>query len=289
MKIAISADSSIDLSKELIEKYNIFVVPFNITCGPNTYQDGININPEMIFQFVEKNKTLPKTSAINLDDYREFFTNILKDYDEIIHICISSDFSSSFNNAFVVSQDFDSKIKVIDSRSLSTGEGMQAIYAATLRDKGYSKDEIFDAVNKRRNNVQASFVIEKLDYLYKGGRCSSLQLLGANLLRIRPSILVKNGKMGMHKKYKGHMEEVVYKYIKDTLAEFNHPDYDFCFITYSSATPEMLESATKAAKEFGKFKNIYYTSAGSTVTSHCGKNTIGILYYNDSDTNDKLA
>lgn len=288
MKIAISADSSIDLSKDLIKKHNIFVTPFNIICGANIYKDGEDINPQMIFEFVDKHKVLPKTSAINIETYKDFFTNILKEYDEIIHFGISSEFSSSFNNAYIVSQEFNGKVKVIDSRNLSTGEGMQAMYAATLRDKGYSSSDIFDTIHKRRTSVQASFVVEKLDYLYKGGRCSSLQLLGANLLKIHPSILVKNGAMGMHKKYRGNMAEVVYKYVKDTLAEFNTPDNDFCFITYSSATPEMLASATRAINEYGKFKEVYYTNAGSTVTSHCGRNTIGILYYNDGGTEKKL-
>ena len=133
----------------------------------------------------------------------------------------------------------------------------------------------------RRDAVQASFVIEKLDYLYKGGRCNSVQLLGSNLLKIRPSVIVKNGKMGMHKKYRGSMNDVVSNYFKDTLEEFNTPCRDFCFITYSTATKEMLDIATKIVEDSGKFDKIYYTEANATVTSHCGKNTIGLLYYND--------
>ena len=199
---------------------------------------------------------------------------------------ISSGFSSSFNNAFLASKEFeDGKVRVIDSKNLSTGVGMQVLYACDLRDAGNTAEEIFDKVHNRRDNVQASFVIEKLDYLYKGGRCNSLQLLGANLLKIRPSILVSNGKMGMHNKYKGNMPGVVEKYFRDTLAEFNNPCHDFCFVTYSTATPEMLEAAKKVLDEYGKFKKVYYTEANATVTSHCGKNTIGLLYYNDGDNN----
>lgn len=285
MKVAICSDSSLDLSNELLEKNNIFVIPFNITLGDKTFVDSKDVDSNTIFDFVEKNKQLPKTSAINSETYKCFFEGILKSYDQIIFFSISSDFSSSFNNALLASKEFDNKVKVVDSRNLSTGVGMQVLFACELRDKGYDADKIFDAVMIRRNAVQASFVIEKLDYLYKGGRCNSLQLLGANLLKIRPSIIVKNGKMGMHKKYRGNMADVVYKYIVDTLQEFNTPDTSFCFITYSSATPEMLEMAEKAVKEYGKFKTVYHTTAGATVTSHCGKNTLGILYYNDGNEN----
>ena len=286
MKIAICSDSSLDLSKELIEKNNILVKPFGITLGEDSYLDGVNITKEQIFEYVDNTKVLPKTSAINLVEYQEFYTEVLKEYDEIIMFSISSGFSSSFNNAFLASKEFeDGKVRVVDSKNLSTGVGMQVLYACTLRDNGVTAAEIFDKVHNRRDAVQASFVIEKLDYLYKGGRCNSLQLLGANMLKIRPSILVSNGKMGMHKKYRGNMPEVVEKYFRDTLEEFNTPCHDFCFITYSTATPEMLAAATKVVEEYGKFKTIYYTEANSTVTSHCGKNTIGLLYYNDGDNN----
>lgn len=287
MKIAICSDSSLDLSKDLIEKNNIIVKPFGITLGEKSYLDGVDITKEEIFDFVDKTNTLPKTNAINTQGFQEFFTDVLKDYDQILCFCISSEFSSSFNNAFIASQEFEKgKVMVVDTKNLSTGVGMQVLYACSLRNQGLSLEEIFDKVHARRDAVQASFVIEKLDFLYKGGRCNSLQLLGANILKIRPSIIVKNGKMGMHKKYRGSMPEVVSRYFQDTLEEFNTPCHDFCFITYSTATQEMLDVATQVVKEYGKFKTIYYTQANGTVTSHCGKNTIGLLYYNDGDQKD---
>jgi DegV family protein with EDD domain len=285
MKIAICSDSSLDLSKELLQENNIIIKPFGITLGDNSYLDGVDVTKEQVFEFVDKTKTLPKTNAINIAEYQEFFAEVLKDYDKVISFSLSSEFSSSYNNAFLASKEFDGNVQVIDSRSLSTGVGMLVLYACSLRDAGVDFSEICEKVHARRNAVQASFVIEKLDYLYKGGRCNSVQLLGANLLKIRPSILVSNGKMGMHNKYRGNMIDVVDKYCRDTLAEFNTPHPDYCFITYSTATPEMLADAEKVVKESGKFKNIYYAEAGATVTSHCGKNTIGILYYNDGDNN----
>lgn len=285
MKIAICSDSSLDLSKELIEENNILVKPFGITLGETSYLDGVDITKEQIFEYVDKTKVLPKTNAINMAEYQEFFTETLKNYDTLVMFCISSEFSSSYNNAFLASKEFNGKVHIIDSRNLSTGVGMQVLYACNLRDSGASVDEICEKVHARRNAVQASFVIEKLDYLYKGGRCNSLQLLGANLLKIRPSILVKNGKMGMNKKYRGGMVDVVTNYVKDTLEEFNTPATDFCFITYSTASQEMLDAATKVVTDYGKFKKIYYTQANATVTSHCGKNTIGLLYFNDGANN----
>ena len=283
MKIAICSDSSLDLSKEILQENNILIKPFGITLGDNSYLDGVDISKEQIFEFVDKTKTLPKTNAINIAEYQEFFAEVLKDYDKVISFSLSSEFSSSYNNAFLAAKEFDGKVQVIDSRNLSTGVGMLVLYACSLRDAGVDFDEICEKVHARRNAVQASFVIEKLDYLYKGGRCNSLQLLGANMLKIRPSILVKNGKMGMHKKYRGNMVDVVTNYAKDTLEEFNTPCHDYCFITYSTATQEMLDAVTKVVTDYGKFKKIYYTEAQATVTSHCGKNTIGLLYFNDGD------
>ena len=282
-KIAICSDSSLDLSKELIKENNINIIPFGITLGDDSFKDGVDIEINDIFKYVEETKVLPKTNAINSAEYTDFFNELLKEYEEIILFCISSDMSSSFNNAYIASQEYAGKVKVVDSRNLSTGVGMQVLYACELRDKGLSSEEIFDLVHKRRDNVQASFVIEKLNYLFKGGRCNSLQLLGANLLKIRPSIIVNQGKMGMHKKYRGAMTEVVYKYCKDTLEEFNNPCSDFCFITHANADEELVKAAEKAVNESGLFKKVYITNAGATVTSHCGKNTIGILYYNDGN------
>ena len=284
-KIAICSDSSLDLTKELIEEYNIHIIPFGITLGDNTFKDGVDVTIQDIFKYVEETKTLPKTNAINSAEYKDFYDSMLKDYDEVMLFCLSSEMSSSFNNAYIASQEYNGKVKVVDSRNLSTGVGMQVIYACELKNKGLSFDEIFDLVHKRRDSVQASFVVEKLNYLHKGGRCNSVQLLGANLLKIRPSIIVNQGKMGMHKKYRGAMSEVVYKYCKDTLEEFNNPCSDFCFITHSDAEPEMVEAAEKAVLESGKFNKVYKTTAGATITSHCGKNTIGILYYNDGNSN----
>lgn len=280
MKIAITCDSVCDLSQELIKQNNINILPISIILGDETFSDGVNINSQKIFDYVTKNKQLPKTSAINEFQYAEFFKEHLDGVDALIHFTISSDMSSCFNNAKKAANTLKN-VYVIDSRNLSTGVGLQVLYACMLRDKGEKPENIVKKVEARKQFVQASFVVERLDYLYKGGRCSALQLLGANLLKIRPSIIVKNGKMDVHKKYRGKMKDVVKDYVKDTLNEFNTYDKSICFITYSSATEDMVEAAKSTLKEFANFENVYITTAGATVTSHCGENTLGILYYNN--------
>lgn len=280
MKIAITCDSVCDLSQELIKQNNISILPISIILGDETFLDGVNINSQKIFDYVAKNKQLPKTSAINEFQYAEFFKEHLDGVDALIHFTISSDMSSCFNNAKKAASTLKN-VYVIDSRNLSTGVGLQVLYACMLRDKGEKPENIVKKVEARKQFVQASFVVERLDYLYKGGRCSALQLLGANLLKIRPSIIVKNGKMDVHKKYRGKMKDVVKDYVKDTLNEFNTYDKSICFITYSSATEDMVEAAKSTLKEFANFENVYITTAGATVTSHCGENTLGILYYNN--------
>lgn len=280
MKIAITCDSVCDLSQELIKQNNISILPISIILGDETFSDGVNINSQKIFDYVAKNKQLPKTSAINEFQYAEFFKEHLDGVDALIHFTISSDMSSCFNNAKKAASTLKN-VYVIDSRNLSTGVGLQVLYACKLRDKGEKPENIVKKVEARKQFVQASFVVERLDYLYKGGRCSALQLLGANLLKIRPSIIVKDGKMDVHKKYRGKMKDVVKDYVKDTLNEFNTYDKSICFITYSSATEDMVEAAKSTLKEFANFENVYITTAGATVTSHCGENTLGILYYNN--------
>lgn len=283
MKIAVSTESVVDLPKDLLEKYDIKVLPYTVILGDTEYTDGENITPQQIFEFVEKNKILPKTSAINEQTYKEFFEGLLKEYDAVIHICLSSKITSACGNAISASKSFDN-IFVVDSHSLSTGIALLAIYTRELADKSISAEEVYKKVSARVPSVQASFVIKKLDYLHKGGRCSSLALFGANLMQIRPQIILKDGSMGVHKKYVGNMNKVISKYCKDTLDEFNTPDLSVGFVTYTTATPEMIATAKNALKERG-FKLVYETTAGSTITSHCGENTLGILYINDGDKN----
>lgn len=277
MKIAITAESTIDLPKDLLEKYDIKTLPFTVILGDNEYKDG-EITSADIFKFVEENKILPKTSAINEAQYTEFFESVLKDYDAIVHFSLSSEISSACRNAKLAQENFKN-VFVVDSKSLSTGIALLAIYARELANEGKTAEEIFELCENRTKDVQASFVVKKLDYLHKGGRCSSIALLGANLLSIRPEIVVSDGKMGSAKKYMGKMEKVIEKYCKDVLADNPNPDTKYGFVTYTTASEEMVNIAKSALQSAG-FETIYETKAGATITSHCGENTLGILFLN---------
>ena len=284
MKIAITADSIIDLTPELLNKYDIKVVPLGILLGETDYLDDGSVTSEMIFNFVKEHKILPKTSACNEERYAEYFEKTLsKGYDALIHFSLSSKMSASNNNAVKASEKFGGKVKVIDSKSLSTGVALQAIYARELTETETDLEVIVQKINDRRSSVQASFIVEKLDYLHKGGRCSSTAYLFGKAAGIRPQIVVRDGKMVSGKKYIGrNMPALIKKYCKDTLSEFSTPDKKRCFITYSSASEEMVSAAREAISEVG-FEEILETTAGSTICSHCGEHTLGILYINDGE------
>ena len=279
-KIAISLDSACDLSKELIEKYDFKIIPFGVNLGDKFFYDG-EISPEEIFEYADNNKTLPKTNAVNEEAFKEHFAKILNDYDAIIHFDISSDMSSAYQNAVNASKNFKN-VYVVDSRTLSTAISLEAIYAKKLTETMDDPAKIVELVKKRIPAVQASFIIEHLDYLYKGGRCSGLALLGANLLKIRPEIEVLNGNMKNTEKFRGKMADCVTKYCRATLEKYNHPDKSVIFITHSVADKELVDAAKAVVSEYG-FENVYETTAGCTVSSHCGKNTLGILYINDAE------
>ena len=280
MKIAISVESVHDLTKEMLGKYDIKVIPYSINLADLSFKDG-EYSTEEMFALVDKYNQLPKTTAINPVEYKEFFESLKKEYDAVVHICLSSGITSSCGNAIAAAGELKD-VFVVDSLALSTGIGLQAIYARELANAGVPAAEIAAQLNARRDKVQTSFVLERLDYMHKGGRCSSIALLGANLLKIRPRIVLKNGKMISDKKYRGNMHMVVAKYAEELFREFDSPDLTRVFITYTTATPEMVAAAKEKCKSIG-FKEILETRAGGTIASHCGAHTIGILYYNDGE------
>ena len=281
MKITISAESTIDCPKELLEVYDIKTVPFTITLGDVSKRDG-EVSCDEIIEFVNKNKILPKTSAVNEEQYKEHFNGLLSESDAVVHFSLSKEMSSAYANAKKVAENYKN-VFVVDSGSLSTGIALLAIYAAKLAKKGLSACEIYERCVKRVPFVQASFELKRVDYLYKGGRCGVLSYLGANLLKIRPQILVKNGKMVSGKKYRGNYTHVVKNYCIDILETFNSPDLSEAFVTYTTASEEIVSYARQALIDAG-FKNVHITRAGGTITSHCGEDCLGILYINDGDT-----
>ncbi len=277
LKIKITADSTCDLSKELIEKYNIDILPLYVVEDGKSFRDGADISPEDIFDYVEKTDGSASTAAINSADYINYFKTIRKDYDAVVHINISSEFSSCYQNALLAAEEIDG-VYPIDSRNLSTGSGHIVVEAAKMAEKGAYPDEIVSAMNDLAEKVDASFVIEKLDYLRRGGRCSALTALGANLLSLRPCIEVKDGKMGIGRKYRGDMTKVVEDYVRERLEGRNDIDTSRIFVTHSPCNREIVEIVKNAIAKYAEFNEILETDAGCTVSCHCGPNTIGILF-----------
>jgi len=283
MKVLITSDSSCDLSKEQLQKYNINILPLYVNLNGEEFRDGVNITPNDIFEFVKENKKLPKTSALSVADYNLFFENLLKENPgcDIIHIGLSSGLSTSYNNAVTASKEFEGKVYVVDGKNLSTGTGLLVLYAAKLAQANKNKQTIIEKVEKRVPFVQASFIIPETEYLYRGGRCSAISMLGANLLKIKPRIQVVDGKMKPNGKPRGKMNVVLKQYVDDVLNEYNTPDPEICFVTHSSIEPEISAEIKAYVENKNIFKEVVITTASSTITSHCGKGTLGILYIND--------
>ena len=277
MKIVISAESTIDLPKELLDKYNIKTTPFTINLGDELIEDHFGVSKE-IFEFVDKSKKLPKTSAVSPDQFKTHFENLKKDYDAIVHVSLSSLISSAYNNACMIAKEMEN-VYVVDSKSLSTGIALLAIKGKDLIDEGKDAKEIFETLQALTPKVEASFVLERLNYLHKGGRCSALALLGANILKIKPQIILSVGRMIVGKKYMGNMTKVVDKYIDDLLDNNPNPILEHVFITHSSPMPEAEKILTEKLENRG-FKYIHNTLAGGTISSHCGPNCIGVLFLN---------
>ena len=278
MKIKVTSDSTCDLSPELVEKYNVGIFPLNVILGDKTYSDGIDITPQDIFNYVSETGVLPKTAAHSMEEYAEFFKKEIEGYDALIHFNISTKASASCNNAMLASKNFKGKVYVVDSLALSTGQGLLVLKACDLAADGKSAGEIVEIVEGLRPKLNTSFVPDVLDYLHKGGRCSLASLIGAKVLKLHPLISMKDGQMYAKKKYMGGLEACLRKYIKDLAEEYRTYDKTRCFITHSSCEPEVVEKARAQVKEIFDFDEILETVAGSVVTSHCGKNTLGVLF-----------
>lgn len=283
MKIILSAESTVDLSKPLQKEFDVHIIPFTVVIGEEEKKDG-EVKGEDLFAYTEKTGKLAHTSAINVGQYLDYFTDLLKDADAIIHFSLSSKITSATGNAITAAKEVEEKtgkrVIVIDSLSLSTGIAIQVVYCRKLIDKGLPIDEIVSKVLERRPYAQASFALERVDYLYKGGRCSAAAKFFAGALGIKPQILVKDGAMVSGKKFMGKAARWVPAYIDATLKQFDNWDPEICFITYTAIPEEILQAAEKKLYEVG-FKRVERTIAGATISCHCGPGTLGVLYYND--------
>ena len=280
MNIKISTDSTCDLSPELIQRYDIGISPLYIVRDGESLVDGVDITPDEIYAHVEAGGSMCSTAAVSVYDYVEFFRKELESSDAVVHFHISGDMSACYQNACIAAAEVGN-VYPVDARNLSTGIGLLVLEAAELARAGQlTAQEIQERMNQRRELLDVSFVVEQLGYLRKGGRCSSVAALGANMLSLRPCIQVKDGKMGVGKKYRGAYQKCLLQYVKERLEGRNDIDLHRIFITESGGfTPEEVAEVEAAVRSYQPFEEVLHTRAGCTVSSHCGPRTLGILYF----------
>jgi DegV family protein with EDD domain len=279
-KIRIVADSTCDLSAELIEKYDIPVIPLSIIMEDKSYYDGVEITPDEIFSWANANKTTPKTSAVNIAYSKEILKPFMDNGEDIIFFGITSKMSGTCSaiNMIAMQEEYD-RLFVIDSANLSTGIGLQIIRAIELAEKGLTAEEIVADIESNKANVRASFVIDTLTFLARGGRCTALTAMMANTLRLHPMIVVRDGAMGVTKKFTGKMDVALNKYFESLKPELAKADPSRVFITHSGCNEKTILAIYDKLSELGYFNEILITRAGGVISSHCGPNTLGILYY----------
>lgn len=275
-KTVILSDSTCDLSAEIVKERDIRISPLTVVFGDEKHLDGVDVTPDDVYEYYNKTKTLAKTTATNMAEHEDFIAENVADGQEAVYFNISSEMSTTFNNARLAAEDMDN-IYVIDSRNLSTGIGLLVLHACDLADEGKSAKEIYDEITELTAYVDASFVVETLEYLHKGGRCSSIAALGANLLKLRPMIQVKDGKMGVAKKYRGKMSEVFKQYVDEKLKDENKFIGKRIFVTHSGNCDEIAEELKAIVLKAYPDKEVLITRAGCTVSCHCGPGTLGIL------------
>ena len=279
MRIKITSDSTCDLTKDLLAQHDIHIFPLTIIKGDGEYLDGIEIQPQDIFDYVESGQGITHTSAVNVSDFEEEFKEFSKEYDAVIYIGISSDFSACYQNAVIASEGFDN-VYAVDSRNLSSGIGHLVLDAALMAESGMDARDIIDTLGTMTGKVESSFVIDTLKYLHRGGRCSGVAALGANVLKLKPCIEVKNGKMDVGKKYRGNFDKVILQYVKDRLTGRDDLDYKRIFVTHPPGVDQkIVDSVIDAIKTHGSFEEITVTHAGCTICHHCGPVCLGILFY----------
>ena len=280
MKIKISADSTCDLSPELLEAYQIGIAPLYIVRDGQSLVDGVDITPDEIYDHVAAGGSMCSTAAVSVYDYVEFFRRELADCDAVVHFHISGDMSACYQNACIAAAEVGN-VYPVDARNLSTGIGLLVLEAAELAREGkLTAQELQQEMNRRRELLDVSFLVERLDYLRKGGRCSGVAALGANVLSLRPCIQVKDGKMGVGKKYRGAYQKCLLQYVKERLEGRDDIDTRRIFITESGGfSEEEVAEVAAAVRSYQPFEEVLHTRAGCTVSSHCGPRTLGILYF----------
>lgn len=280
LNIKVSADSTCDLSPELIESYGIGITPLYIVRDEQTLRDGLDVKPADLYRWFRESGNLCRTAAVNVADYIAFFSEQLKDHDAVIHFTISSDMSGCYQNACIAARDFPGRVFPVDARNLSTGIGHLVLDAAEIAGEGrLTAAEIVEILEKKREKLDVSFVLDTLEFLKAGGRCSALAAFGANLLSLKPSIEVKSGTMGVGKKYRGKITAAYKQYITDRLKDRDDIDTKRIFITDSGIDESVRQELHALVASLQPFEEILHTQAGCTVSQHCGPGCMGILYY----------
>lgn len=278
--VKIIADSTCDLSDELLEKYDITVIPLYIQLDEKSYLDKLEITPAEIFEWSDKNGKTPKTAAPGMDIVQGVLEKFNKDETDLIYFSISDDMSTTSNVVRLIAEDMEyDNLYIVNSKNLSTGIGLQLIRASELAAQGWEAEKIVEHMEGLRDKVSASFVIDTLTYLHRGGRCSAMTALMAGALKIKPRISVIDGKMDVTQKYRGNINVVIRKYMADLEEDLKHADPERVFITHSGCNDEIVNQVREYLTGLNHFKEINVTLAGSVVSSHCGPNTLGILFY----------
>ena len=278
MRIKITADSTCDLTAELVEQNQITITPLTVNCGAESFRDGVDITPDGLYEKIRATGTLASTAAVNVQEYMDAFSAALRDHDAVVHFTISSDMSACYQNACIAARELGN-VYVVDSRNLSTGIGHLVLDGCQLAGSGMAPEDIQKELERRRGKLDVSFVVDTLEYLRKGGRCSALAAMGANLLHLHPCIFVKDGAMGVGRKYRGKLIECVRAYVRDRLSEPESVDPRRVFITDSGVSEDIRAAAEEEVRRAVAFRQIIHTRAGCTVSSHCGPGTLGILFY----------
>ena len=278
-KIILSADSTCDLGDELRQRYAVNYYPFHVILDGKMYQDGVDLVPDQIYEVYRSRKILPKTAAINTAEYIEYFRQWTDEGYEVIHFTLGHGLSATYNNCRLAAQELPG-VYAIDSCNLSTGSGLLVIEAAERIAAGMPAAQIAQEVQALASHVNASFVIDTLEFLYKGGRCSALQMLGANMLQLKPCIEVNNadGTMSVGKKYRGSLDKALVQYVHDRLAGRDDIRYERAFITHSGISQERIDLVRREVEKLASFQELFVTRAGCTISSHCGPNTLGVLF-----------
>lgn len=281
MKIRVSADSTCDLSPALVQEYHIAIIPLIVNKDGESFRDGVTITPAEIFAHVAAGGDLCSTSAVSIGEYQERFTALRKDCDVLIHINIGSGFSSCYQNACIAAEEVGG-VYVIDSRSLSTGQGQIVLEACQLAEAGVEPEEIVRRLVDLTGRVDISFLLDRLDYMVKGGRCSLVKALGANLLNLKPCIEVVDNKMIVGKKYRGKYAKCMENYVRDRLGDAKDLRKERILITHTPVDDEILTTVRSTVAECQRFENTYETEAGCTVSCHCGEGCLGIIYIHEA-------